>query len=75
MDEYVDPDETLSPTVKQDIREKLMILAGSPPAVSEENNNEGDGSTTLKLLLWILGGVMCIVFGGVGIIYARQKLA
>jgi len=27
MDDYVDPDMTLSPEVKKDIREKLMILA------------------------------------------------
>jgi hypothetical protein len=32
MDDYVDPDTTLSAEVKQDIKEKLLILAGSPPA-------------------------------------------
>ncbi len=32
MDDYVDPDATLSAEVKKDIYDKLRILAGSPPA-------------------------------------------
>jgi hypothetical protein len=35
MEEYVDPDTTLSDEVKKDIKEKLMILAGSPPASAD----------------------------------------
>lgn len=75
MDDYVDPDATLSAEVKKDIYDKLRILAGSPPAPDNwPTENANGASSNLKLLLWILGGVMCIVFGGVGLIYARQKL-
>lgn len=77
MDDYVDPDTTLSPEVKKDIKEKLMILAGSPPAplVGEiDPNTTPTEKSNLTILLWILGGVMCIIFGIVGVIYARQKL-
>lgn len=35
IDDYVNPDTTLSAEVKQDIKEKLLILAGSPPAPPE----------------------------------------
>ncbi len=54
MDDYVDPDMTLSDEVKKDIREKLMILAGSPPATNETVVTPDTHSTTLRLLLWIL---------------------
>jgi len=78
MDDYVSPDTTLSPEVKKDIKEKLMILAGSPPAPpggEVDPNTVPLEKSNLTILLWILGGIMCIIFGIVGFIYARQKLS
>jgi hypothetical protein len=40
MEEYVNTDTTLSDEVKTDIKDKLMILAGSPPAPPEKVGSE-----------------------------------
>ncbi len=56
MDDYVDPDATLSDEVKQDIRDKLMILAGSPPAAQDTNTGSPTSGTPgiLRIILWIV---------------------
>ncbi len=56
MDDYVDPDTTLTAEVKKDIKEKLMILAGSPPAAIDPDVPTKDDTSSGRLtwLLWIL---------------------
>ncbi len=57
MDDYIEPDTTLSDEVKRDIQDKLMILAGSPPAADtpDGNQNNTESSTgVMRILLWIL---------------------
>ena len=73
--DYVDPDKTLSKEVKQVIDEKLMILAGAPLSPPDETVPPPPTTSRLSLILWILWGLVCIILWGVGIAYARQRLA
>lgn len=57
MDDYIDPDTTLSDEVKRDIQDKLMLLAGSPPAAQTPDGNQthtGGSIGIMRILLWIL---------------------